>query len=537
MKLIKTFRDFSGGLSEVANDNMKNNELVEAVNIVPGDGYGIARTSGTDIAYSQGLPNSYCVRVIELTTETETQTLGFFTTDWTSESMYIWDNDVWEPVLDGETPVSLTPIKSWFIDAHVLYFLDGTKFQKYDGTSITDVTLEDAANSGNPPSSEFIALIDAAVSVVRRGDRWFYGSGDQFVYSEVGDPLKFKTTNLINVSTPDNETIKALWTLNEGILIFKKRTIHYFSGWDFANGTDLKLIQLNVTSGTEFPDTIRTIENGVLFLGNNGIYKLYVQYLSSLISAKNISDKKISNKLFSSPIKRARAIVFNNVYYLSIDSDTNKEFRYYIQQEAYYGPFTQGVYSYMPFLENSDKLYIGSSNGYVLYYNPSSYHYINTNTGEINDIPIVAKTKGFDVVGNMFQDSKVKKIFVGAKQYQAESTNLTVQIKADFSDTAYATEISSMEDVLRGSTSMWGFSFDDSLIYSEGEWGNEKWGWLETVTKEMTVGRKCKRLQFMFAGSYSEPLLIYGLGIVYKKKKVKGNRSGVNAADIVYSEE
>ena len=94
-----------------------------------------------------------------------------------------------------------------------------------------------------------------------------------------------------------------------------------------------------------------------------------------------------------------------------------------------------------------------------------------------------------------------------------------------------------MEDVLRGSTAMWGFSFDDSLIYSEGEWGNEKWGWLETVTKEMTVGRKCKRLQFMFAGSYSEPLLIYGLGIVYKKKKVKGNRSGVNAADIVYSED
>ena len=325
MKLIKTFRDFSGGLSEVSNDNMKNNELVEAVNIVPGDGYGIARTSGTDIAYSQGLPNSYCVRVIELTTETETQTLGFFTTDFATEKVYKWSStdEVWYPLTNdtadnstangGETAasttldvadgtkfsindiirdtttkelmlvtnvvtntltvtrgyygttaavigngetiavveaVSITAMKSWFIDAYVLYWLDGTNFQSWNGTSISDVTLEDAANPGNPPSSEFIALIDAAVSVVRRGDRWFYGSGDQFVYSEVGDPLKFKTTNLINVSTPDNETIKALWTLNEGILIFKKRTIHYFSGWDFANGTDLKLIQLNVTSGT-----------------------------------------------------------------------------------------------------------------------------------------------------------------------------------------------------------------------------------------------------------------------------------------------
>jgi hypothetical protein len=44
-------------------------------------------------------------------------------------------------------------------------------------------------------------------------------------------------------------------------------------------------------------------------------------------------------------------------------------------------------------------------------------------------------------------------------------------------------------------------------------------------------------LQFIFAGNFAEPLLIYGMGIVFKKKKVKGNRSGVNAADIVYSEE
>ena len=50
-KFLRIYRDFSGGLSEAANDNIKDNELVEARNIMPGDGYGITRACGTTIAY------------------------------------------------------------------------------------------------------------------------------------------------------------------------------------------------------------------------------------------------------------------------------------------------------------------------------------------------------------------------------------------------------------------------------------------------------------------------------------------------------
>ncbi len=78
--------------------------------------------------------------------------------------------------------------------------------------------------------------------------------------------------------------------------------------------------------------------------------------------------------------------------------------------------------------------------------------------------------------------------------------------------------------------------FDESLIYSQNDWGDGRWGWLETVTKEMSIGQKCKRLQFIFTSEAAEPLLIYGIGILYKKKKVKGNREGVANAPIAYPE-
>ena len=41
-RFLRIYRNFSGGLSEAANDNMGDDQLTEARNIVPGDGFGIA---------------------------------------------------------------------------------------------------------------------------------------------------------------------------------------------------------------------------------------------------------------------------------------------------------------------------------------------------------------------------------------------------------------------------------------------------------------------------------------------------------------
>ena len=47
-KRLRVYRDFSYGLSEVANDNMPDNALVLAQNVEAGAYFGIARANGTE---------------------------------------------------------------------------------------------------------------------------------------------------------------------------------------------------------------------------------------------------------------------------------------------------------------------------------------------------------------------------------------------------------------------------------------------------------------------------------------------------------
>lgn len=568
-KFLRKYQDFSGGLSEVANDNMQDNELVEAVNIVPGDGYGIARCKGTSIAFPQVLAGYKVKRVLEVpvkitqdnaTTVKETQTLAFVYADYQEERVFKLSSDKnsWTEITYATeakaSDNSIWAVTSCFIYSYKLYCTNGKGMWIWDGSTMTMASV--ASTDGSSPTGweNFSDRVKASVFACRRGTRWFYATLDnEVIFSEVGNPLTFNKsmTSILNVYTDNDDSITALHNFNENLLIFKKHTVHCLSGWDLAGGTDIKLTQLNVTSGTNFAQTICTIENAILYLGSNGVYKLYVPYLSSLIAAKNVSEKQISKRLTEGKLLCARATVYNNIYYLSIDKEVknqtvNQEYRYYMEQKAYYGEYTQGVYGYAPALGDGDHLYIGSDNGYILYYDDSSDHYINTNDGQNMPISIRAKTKGFDVVGNTFQDAKVKKALFSVKQYTTKSTELYIQIKADYAEDALKTQVDSIQDVIESAVPDYEISFDDSLVYDEGQWAgvdsNGKkvafdWGWIDTVTKQTTVGRKCKRLQFTFRGEKAQPLLIYGIGLLYKRKKVKGNTRNVRTAEIVYPDE
>ncbi|MEG2213852.1 MAG: hypothetical protein RRY35_08160, partial [Clostridiales bacterium] len=145
----------------------------------------------------------------------------------------------------------------------------------------------------------------------------------------------------------------------------------------------------------------------------------------------------------------------------------------------------------------------------------SSNHYIDINVGDETVIPLKAVTKGLDVMGSMVQDSKVKKLLIGVKQYAAKSSHMTLRVKADYND------------------QQWQFAtdLDESLVYGEGSFGQTIFGWQDTVTKEFPINRKTKRIQVSFISDNvayrNEPIMIYGFVLLYKKKRPKGNRLGI----------
>ncbi len=520
-KYLKVYKDFSGGLCEDANDNMKDNQLVRAVNTVPGERFGLKRASGVELAFPAQTPDTGEVQVVlDLKTSGgSVQTLCF-----TREHFYKYDPSIQQWVEIAVNPAMTAPVKDYFVHIGKLYWLDGVTMRVYDGSTVSEAVL-DATN----PTSDLTATwakIKGASFVEQRGKRWFYARADgtEVYFSEIGSPCAFASVNSINVNTKNADTITGLKEFSKGLLIFQEKTVHYFSGWDFAGGSDLDLSQLNVTSGTRFDKSIQVVENAVLFLGYNGIYELSWPFYSNTIAAKNISVGLISDTLRNNGTTDAYAQVWDNVYYLSlVNGEGIKEYRYYTILKSFWGEFTQNATCYSTAL-TENALYLGCGNGYILKYDENSNHYIDLTVGEKTVIPMRAVTKGFDLMGGMVQDSKVKKLLVAAKQYVAQSSHVTLRVKADYQDQQWIFDA----------------SLDESLVYGEGQFDQVLFGWQDTVTKEVTINKKAKRIQVTFSADrqehYDEPIMIYGVAIVYKRKRPKGSRLGVSSQDPEYTQ-
>lgn len=508
-KLVKTFRDFSGGLSEVANDNMRDNELAVAVNAVPGERNGLARAPGTAREYPQIVVNGTPAGDVKILVELplaggEVKVLAFCSTTIGKMTLYGYDDDTeeWSAISSGEDAVV-----DWFIYANHLYWLNGSQFLVCDGTSVTTVS-EDG-------SSGLWSKIQTAIAVEQRGQRWFFATTDnEVIFSEIGYVNKFQGTNIINVTSGNADRITALHEFNNGILIFQKRSVYFLEGWDFANGTDIQLSLLNVTTGTEWPKTVKTVDNAVLYLGNNGVYQLRVPSYSEKIAAVNLSMHKITSKLNALDKVDCFSGVWDGVYYLGVQTaDGVVEYRMFTETRSFYGEFTQGATCYAPGFCGRNFMVIGCGKGFVLRYDASSYSYISLDTGGKMGIPFEVWSKSYDVVGGMVFNAKLKKGFVVMRQYVQQSTTLKAQLKADYVDSAWE----------------WEMNFDESLVLQEGHYGETYFGFKDTVEKEVSIGRKAKRLQFRFSDSSMEqPILIYGMGVLYKPKKPKGNREGVH---------
>ena len=528
-KYVRAIKDFSGGLSEVANDNVPDNRLIMAKNAIPGDGYGIARAVGTSIAYDK-IPTSDPVVMLAELEENGVVHVIACTENGGWWNMWDWGGNSWTQIEDNGNP-DILPMRDWFIYAGELFWIDGAAFRHYDGSIIADV-----ANSYGQADA-FWSKIQTAVAVEQRSTRWFFATKDnEVIVSEVGYYDKFNELNIMNVTSGVADTITALHQFNNGILIFQQRSVYYLTGWDLAGGTDISLSKLSVECGTRWPKSVKTISNAVLYLGDNGLYRLTIPYYTSSIATKNVSERQASKRLKSANASDVYAEVYNGVYYITLRTAADiVEYRYYLDSGAWWGEYTQQPYCYGARLAGDDHLYIGCGNGYVLYYDENSYHYISPSTGSVATIPVEIRTKGYDVVGRTVIDSKVKRVFLVLKQYDAEKSGLEVQVKTDYTEGAFAAMVDSMKDVL--TAVLRDVEGDESMVWSESEWGNVYWGWIDTVTKQFQLNRKCKRVQFIFRDDNSdEPLLIYGIALQYKRKKAKGSRLGVSERTVRYDD-
>ena len=174
-KLLRAYKDFSGGLSEAANDSMRDSQLVEAQNIMPGDGYAISRASGYNVAYPRignGTQPVLAVLDAEFSeTADGAQVLYVQTLAFTPEALWRYDEEAgsWASVADG-----LQPMKDWFVAGKKLYWLDGAEYRVYDGETVQAVQQTGSGTDGAPSEAEAALWerVRTASFVEQRGQRW-----------------------------------------------------------------------------------------------------------------------------------------------------------------------------------------------------------------------------------------------------------------------------------------------------------------------------------------------------------------------------
>ena len=485
---------------------------MRAKNLVPGSSFGLERAQGIGKAWPQ-LPDSEGA--------TDLADVIQMQTDYGGPTTLLFVNcsggrqKLCEEAVGGWTDLQtgLPPALDRFIFGPRLYWLTGSDFKLYDFSSVSSV--QQSIPSGQSSLTEAdVAVwnkVKSAVAVEQRGQRWFYATtNNEIIFSEIGDPALIKPTSVINVKTRDYDTITALHEFNDGLLIFKKRSVHYLSGWDFDTGSDITLTQLNVTTGTSFPKTVCTTEKGVLYLGASGIYRLYVPGNSLLVAAENISDNKISQALFAEgTLETAFAIVYKGRYYITVKATGKapREYRYYPDLDAFFGEFTHQPLSYS--IMRDGRLCMGLANRWTAIADNARYRYIDTDSGNYVSIPVLAQTKAFDVSGGMVQNIRLSKLLLAAKQFPGKDSHMELRVRTDEQEIGYDVALLSA-----GSA--------DALL------SDEFWIWSETKTKQLHINRRAKRVAVSISDdTLEEPLLIYGLALLYKKRQIKGSTQGV----------
>ena len=122
--------------------------------------------------------------------------------------------------------------------------------------------------------------------------------------------------------------------------------------------------------------------------------------------------------------------------------------------------------------------------------------------------------------GGMVSNVRLQKALISARQYPEQSSHVTLRIKADYDDCQYDLNMINM---------------DESMNYGEAVWGDAVWGWQDTVTKQVDLRAKAKRVNFFICDEHvDEPLLVYGLALVYKPRGVKGDKKGISRTAVSY---
>lgn len=368
----------------------------------------------------------------------------------------------------------------------------------------------------------------------------------------LSDPFKFNyfpNYNYIVLPLDSDDSIQKIAYYRGSYMIFTKERIYRMSGTYGAD--DFKLTLVNDSIGCIAPNSVRSVNNTLLFLAQDGLYLLKQSYYMEGLENVEKVDKHIKNVI---PYGTNHETVLYNEQYWLIIKDLNHDYvrtvkQYYnMEYTKYRFPYVTDVYSVVP-----DNLFkIGTDiysikNG-IFYVYDSGY----TDFGTVYDYTIVTPNY---MLGYPEHDKKFKNLYLKTRALAKHPIYITIYIDDNevISPYTYRTTMTAdgflYEAVLTRSTTTGGTAFvvdgtEDSTITTDKSgitydaettgssleddekftYGIDRLGGQEIVVHKVVVGGKGKSIRMKIQQSSDKSFGLQSIGVLHKLGKARETR-------------
>lgn len=415
----------------------------------------------------------------------------------------------WRGDVDIVTPV---------IMSNTLYWVTGTKFYSWNlvvGTAITEVV---------PKEGQSLDHIKLCTLLINRNN-YLYAAGSltepNLVYfSGLGDATDFPTTNAVKAISNDGDGLVSLIEFLDKLVAMK--TFSAYGGSGIIPTSELVWYPMVVHEGTTSPAAFDRVQNSLAYLGMNGVYLLTAVY-TDVYSTRNVSNR-LNDFISSLKNKRkARVKQYQNKLYILVDTDgdgvndtilvghTNLMFNENSKDDNDTGvqiPFTywdsEGFYPLQ---------LLGNLEGdLMIFHKVGDYVHISKTDEKLarddfNSKGISVKVKHKIDFSKPMNLKKINSLVLFIKQNITENTTATVDYKVDYVESGQIPVNQA----------------DPSAVWGSSKWGEAKWGWIDAVPVEIPIRRGGYVVEITLSHDViDEPITVYGFGLKFKLKKLKG---------------
>jgi len=369
------------------------------------------------------------------------------------------------------------------------------------------------------------------VDMMLMGDRLALYRDNVLVLSDAFNFSYFPNYNYITFALNKDDNIQKIAYFRGSYMLFTKQSIYRISG-EYGDA-DFKIVLVNDAIGCIAPDSVRSVNNTLLFFSVDGLYALKQNYYETGLENVDKVDKNINGLI---PLNEYHESLLYNEQYLLFIKDVNNTYVETLKQ--YYNlayasktyPYVIDVYSTIPdnIFKIGTEIY-SIKNGFVYVYDKGYMDFPPETPTTEDDYAYYCKIlTGRISLGYQTNDKKFKSVYI--KTFYNGTAYMYVNVMVD----DYIVVDSATYRVVKAEDgSVYYLEYDDPttegvqvLQLDIAELGNfdlgeSKLGDTPFMVNKVNIGSKGKTIQVMIGHKSNDNFGIVHIGYLYKLGKVK----------------